>query len=115
MLDPEPAYALRGSGECRYCQLRIRTDDGVWYGEFLVLTAGRSWAKVMKLFEVQLSTADVEQTQAAEFDGFKIEHAGDFLKWRVIRVQDSKSLREQLLTRAEAELWLREHLKAIEI
>jgi hypothetical protein len=95
-----------------YSKIRVRTDDGSWYMELLVLSVGRTWAKCVPLLQVKLTTEDVDMSQAEDSDKYKVLFRGPHLKWAVTRKQDGEVLRDQLETKHAAESWLREYIKA---
>lgn len=62
----DPAYwANYGHKMKPWDQITVRTDDGTLWAELLVLACGRAWAKVKVLRHVNLTNADVEQSQIA--------------------------------------------------
>lgn len=101
-----------------YFKINIACDDGTFYAEGLVLQVDRTWAIVHILEWHDLTTKDVAQSQAAaaemgdSADGFEIKHRGEHRKWTVIRKSDREAVKEGLATKAEALIWLAEHLKA---
>lgn len=90
-------------------KIEVRTEDGTWYAELLVMATDRSWARVHKLAYHSLTTADVSQSQASEeeiglaLEGLKVVHRGRDYKWSVVRREDNAVLREKLTTKHDAE------------
>lgn len=95
-----------------YDRITVRTDDGVWYAELLVLTAGRTWVKTKKVLELQLTSQDVDMTEAEKADGFEIKHRGPHLKFCVVRKVDNEVIKEQMETKSEAQSWLADYAKS---
>jgi hypothetical protein len=95
-----------------YDEITVRTDDGVWFAKLLVCSCGRTWAKTVPFLSLQLTSADVDMTKAEEYDGFEVKHRGPACKWSVIRKADNKVLVETLGSKAEANTWLAQHVKA---
>lgn len=99
-----------------YSFIHIRCDDGTFYAKGIVLQVDRTWAVVHLLEWHNLTTKDVAQTQAAaaelgtDIDAFDIVHKGQHKKWCVIRRADQMYVAEGKLTRAEATVWLAEHV-----
>lgn len=95
-----------------YSKIRVRTDDGSWYAELLVLSVGRVWAKTFPLIYEKLTTSDVEITESDRSDKYKVMFRGPHLKWCVIHKEDGSALREQMDTKREAINWLSEYSRA---
>lgn len=107
-----PEFLANVASQMRpYDKILVRVDDGVWYAELLVLTAGRTWVKTKALLDLHLTSQDVDMTEADRADGFDIKHRGPHLKFCVIRKLDGSPIREQLETKDEARAWLADHLK----
>lgn len=108
-----PSFLANVASHMRpYDKIMVRTDDGVWYAELLVLTAGRTWVKTKKLVEVRLTTQDVEITESDKFDSYEIKHRGPHLKFCIIRKSDNEPVREQLETKEAASTWLHDFVRA---
>jgi hypothetical protein len=106
----KPEFFSNISSKMRpYDHMRVRTDAGEWYGEFLVLSCGRVWAKLAPIFTMDLTSKDIELTQAGVADGmeqYEVAFRGPHLKFCIIRKSDRESIKEQLQTKAEAQAWL---------
>ncbi len=89
--------------------VEVRTDDGTFWGEYLVLASDRTWAKLHPLREVVLPSADAEDISK----DYKIEHKGPHLKYCVIRKSDSSIVHEGEQERLGAEQWLSGYLRTI--
>lgn len=109
----DPSFWSLVSSKMRpYDRVELRSDDGMFFAEYLVLACDRSWAKVYELSFHKLTSADISETQAAITD-YEIKYRGPQLKHSVIRKSDNTVLKEEMQTRDEAASWLKEHLKAI--
>jgi len=96
-----------------YDQIIVRTDDGSWYAELLVLMSGPSWAKVhLKYSANLLDKEDSGLTQDQE-DKFIVAWRGPHLKWCVTRKDDKMNIKEVCNSKVEAYSWLREYLRAV--
>lgn len=89
-----------------YDEITVRVDDGTWYVKLLVLSVGRAWVKTEVLHAINLSSKDVEETQAAEYD---VIYRGPTLKFSVIRKADRGVIKDRFPTKAEAVAWAAEN------
>ena len=100
----QPEFLANVSSRLRpYDRIRIRVDTGEWYSELLVLSCGRVWAKLIPIFTLDLTTQDVETSQADAADRYLIQYRGPHLKFCVIRRTDKAPIKEQLENKAEAQ------------
>lgn len=98
-----PAFWAHVAAQMRpYDKIEVREEEGKWYGELLVMRAGTGFAKVQKLFFVEL--APVEE-KPLEIDGYEIKF-NPHKKFRVIRMADKVVVSEGHPTRAVAMQWL---------
>ncbi len=94
-------------------KVRAYEETGAWYGEFLIVDAGRTFAK--------LATLSVRKLGAIERDeiprGFSIRWRGPHIKYQVVRMSDNEIIRgangDGFRTKPEAEAWLADHLGAL--
>ncbi len=108
-----PEFLANVASQMRpYDKIMVRVDDGVWYAELLVLTAGRTWVKTKKLIDVHLTSQDVDMTESDRADGFEIKHRGPHNKFSIIRKIDNEVIREQFETKDEARTWLADYVKS---
>jgi hypothetical protein len=89
--------------------IELRTDDGIYWAEFLVVACDRTWAKVHKLREVKLQTQEDKPADPR----FKEEWKGPHRKWCVIRQSDKSIIHDGEADRAAARRWLDEYLRTI--
>lgn len=102
--------------------------DGSKYLEVMVMEAGNNYAKVKTVnfidFEKQSITFEgntpirgeaVEEGQPEdeENDDYEVKHRGG-AKWSVLRKADKQVMVEGLASKADANTWLTEHLKAMD-
>lgn len=106
-----PSYWAHHSGKLSpWDKVEVRAKDGSWYQELLVMDASRVWARVIPLSKpVHLTTADVSQTQAVDFE---VMHRGP-RKWSVIRKKDRAVMFEDGALKDDAEQFLRENSDAL--
>jgi hypothetical protein len=89
--------------------IEIRTDDGTYWAEYLVIAAERTWAKVHKLRDVRLQP--LEQTEVDP--EFKVEWKGRHLKFCVIRLSDKSIVHEGEQEKSGASRWLEDYVRTI--
>lgn len=91
----------------------VRSDEGTFFAEYLVLSCGRNWAQVKEKSYMNLTSSDVSLTQAAAQDGYKVEWKGPHVKFAVIRNSDSAKIKDSFQTKEEAQTWLSDFEKQI--
>ncbi len=97
-----------------YDKIEVRVDDGVFYAEYLVLSSGRTWAKVKELGHYPLTSTDVSMTQAAGVEGeYETKWRGPQLKFCVMRKADGAPIKEGMKDKEEASKFLREYVRTI--
>lgn len=107
----EPSYWAHVASKMRPWDVVIaRADDGAWFAVLLVLACDRQWAKVHILSEHNLTTADLSQSQN---DAYQVKWQGPHAKFAVIRNSDKTVLKNGFQLRDDADLWVREHNKAM--
>lgn len=92
-----------------YTEITAHTDDGTWWARLLVLSAGRTWAKVKMLEFVPLTTSDVDQSEFF-LEGHTIKYRGDHNKFAVVRIKDGAIVQEKFDSFTTAQAWLKEYL-----
>lgn len=101
-----------------YDQIEVRCDDGRFFGQLLVMSAERTWAKVRVLAWHDF-TRDVTQAQPKKDDpdappvNYKVEWKGPHKKWCVIRLSDSTMVHEEAASKEDAQRWLDGHLRVV--
>lgn len=93
-------------------KIEVLAEDGAFYGEAMVLSAGANYARVAALFCVDLGAAAGDAEAAAQAEVLEVDFAGPLAKHRVVRKSDRAVLRDGFQTRAEALAYAREHVKA---
>ena len=98
--------------------LEVISDDMAFYAEYKVLSCDRTWAKVHELSWHDLTTPEVSLTeiQSAEQKAkHSVEWRGPHLLFCVERKDGDKveRLKEKCKDRAEATLYLENHLKTV--
>ena len=80
-----------------YDKIQVRTDDGLWYAELLVLWVDRTAAKVRLLHKIDLTTADVAISEYL----YRTEYKGPHKKWCVIN-KTGQIVKDRLESQEEA-------------
>lgn len=112
-------WAIHASRFKPFDEIRARAEDGTWLARYVVLEAGRTWARLQQLELHHLGTQDVSLTKAADQarddarKGFEIKHRGP-RGWSVVRSADSQMMHEGAASKPAAQAWLDEYLKRIE-
>lgn len=108
-----PDFWANVAPQCKpWDRIEVRSDDGTFYGEYLILSVGRAWVKVFELNYIKLTSSDVSVTQADKQDGFEIKWRGPKLQWSVIREKDREPIKDHMGSEEEAATWLKDYLKA---
>lgn len=94
-----------------YDRIEVRTDDGSYWAELLVLGCDRAWAKVHVLREASLTTTDVAMSQAEST--YRVNWKGPHRKFCVIRKADGIIVHEGEQLKESAQTWARDHEKAM--
>ena len=92
--------------------IEVRSEDGIIYAEYLVLSCDRTWARVRNLSYHNLTDSEISQTQAAQINGdYEVKFRG-VKKFSVVRKSDRSLLQEGLHTEADAKKWLDVYLNS---
>lgn len=109
-----PDFWANVAPQCKpWDRIEVRSDDGTFYGEYLILSVGRAWVKVYEMNYTKLTSSDVSVTQADKQDGFEIKWLGPKQKWTVIREKDREPIKKEMSSEDEAATWLKDYLKAV--
>ena len=109
-------WALYATKMRPFDEIRARAEDGTWMARFVVLEAGRTWARVHQLELHNLGTQDVSLTKAVAQNleearkAFNVVHRGP-RAWSVVRIADKHVMHEGEQTKDAANAWLDGHLK----
>ena len=109
-------WALYATKMKPFDEIRARAEDGTWMARFVVLEAGRTWARLHQLEQHNLGTQDVSLTKAAAQrtedakKDFEIKHRGP-KGWSVVRLSDKQVMHEGAQSKQAASTWLDGHLK----
>lgn len=97
-----------------YDRIEVQCDDGTFFGEYLVLSTGRAWAKVHCLQFHKLTNSDVSETQAALNDqDYEVAWKGPHKKFCVVRVSDKEILKDEIPNKDDAYKWMNQHAKTV--
>ena len=109
----EPAYWAHLAMKLRpRARIEAWADDGTWLAEYVVLEAGRTWARVRMLQVYHLGTEDVAMTHAEAMSPYEITFRGPHAQWSVIRKSDREVLHDAEATQEGAVEWLKQRMKA---
>lgn len=97
-----------------YDRIEVRSDDGVFFAEYLVLACERTFAKVKELSFVSLTTKDVAMTQAEkDLELYEYKYRGPHRKHSILRKSDGAVMVEEKDTKEQAVAWLHNFQKAL--
>ena len=106
-----PAFWVHVARKLRpYAQIEVRSEDGAWWAQLLVTDVGRLWAKVQPICFVELAQSDPDEPIDPLYE---VGWGGPHHKWRVVRKSDNKVIKAEFGDKAQAELWLKEHIRAL--
>jgi len=91
-------------------RIEVFAEDGTYFAELIVLSAGRLWAKVALLRHVQLQGFG-EREDSGELAGYKVEYAGVTHKYRVL--DGTNVLKHGFDTEDQAREWLKQHINTV--
>lgn len=91
-----------------YDKIMVRTDDGAWYAELLVLSVGKTWVRAVLLFKKALEVS----RDSIEVEGYEVLYKGPQKKFCVIRKVDNSMIHEGEDSRETAFTWLAEFMRA---
>lgn len=93
-------------------RIEVMAEDNSFFAEFIVLDAGRTWAKVDLLRHKVLGDGQAEIGRSGP-DGCYVDFRVGPKKWRVMRVSDKTELRSGFETKGDAEAWAKSHAQAM--
>ena len=97
--------------------IEVLFENGTHYVELVVVDCGDLWAKVAVKTDLNLATekksADEVREEAVGNAPYSVAYKGPTVKWAVIRNSDNEYVEKGMATKAEAESWLTNYLKAL--
>ncbi len=112
----EPKYWAHVSMNFRPgCHIEVYPPEGHYYAELLVQDSDHLWAKVAVLRKVDLQAVEVG-SQDLDLSGFEVAFGGVNDNWVVRRLMGKgkkDTLKTGLGTKAEADDWLRKHVRTV--
>lgn len=109
----DPSYWSHVASHLRpWSEVKVVADDGAWWAHYIVLEAGRTWARVHMLLKASLTSSDVSASQAAVMAPYDVVFRGEHSRWSVVRKSDREVIHEGEGTQGGAIDWLNERLKA---
>lgn len=92
-----------------YDRIEVRTDDGAFFAEYLILSCDRTYATLHQLSLHQLGTkANPNKSSLYEY-----KWGGPYGKHGIVRTSDSEMMINKLETKKEALDWLTQHEETI--
>jgi len=92
-------------------RIEVRAEEGNYFAELYVLDAGANYAKVAVLRECELEV--VEPGNDGLPAGFSVLWSGPHTKWRVLRDEDKKVLKDGFQQKTDAFTWLMAYSKSV--
>lgn len=89
--------------------VEIRDDGMTFWGEYLILAADKTWAKLHKLRESKL--VPVEERSISP--DYSVQYKGPHKKYCVVRKSDSSIVHEGAPDRASANVWLEGYARTV--
>ncbi len=106
----KPEFWANTAGKLsQFDHIEVRCEDGRWVADFLVLSAGRNWARLHLKAEYKLETSEAALTVTPKH---QVKNRGPHLKWCVIRLADNQPVMEKMDSESAAVNWMREHERA---
>lgn len=92
-----------------YDHIEVRSEDGTWMANLIVVNAERNWAHVKLVSYIELT----DESNAVEAASKKniVQFKGPHHKWSVIRVADGDKIKTGCASRDEATVWMNEYEK----
>ncbi len=90
----------------------VDREDGTHVAELRVMNAGDNWAKVEVIYEHDPSTYESDLFEGIPPTDYEVKWRGG-AKWSVIRKADNAVLMENIVSKLDAEIWLRDHTMAM--
>ena len=111
----KPEFMANIASQLRpYDRIRVRIDTGEWYAELLVVDCARTWVHTHKLFYVKFTKEEGDgKSSASPTDEYVVQFRGPHLKFSVLRKSDKSVLQEGMSSKAEANAWLENYLRAL--
>lgn len=89
--------------------IEIFSDDSSYFAELLVVDCGQRWAKVAVLQYKELAP----HTPEALHPEYDIRWGGNTARFKVVRLSDKETLKDNFAAKLDAEIWLKDYHKAL--
>lgn len=93
-------------------RLEVIPEDGTFFAELIVTSVSRNSASVRVLRKIDLAGSKEVKTPASDFD---VRHCGIKAKFRITRKSDKAIIKEGFDTYEQANNYLTEYLKTVEL
>jgi len=94
-----------------YDHIEVRSEDGSWIAELIVVEVDRTWAKVLLTRKYDLLPMDAMPNAEPLH---KVEWKGPQHRFCVIRLSDGERVHAECKTKDEAIAWMRDHERVIQ-
>lgn len=93
-------------------KVEVETEDGAYEAVLRVLDSGPNYARMAILSETQLEVVEPSSALPSTA-GYTVGWSGRHTKWRVVRENDKRVMRDGFVTKSDANAWLAGHAKAL--
>lgn len=105
----DPSFLSHVASRLRpFDRIEVIAEDGSYFAELLVRSAGRQHARL-----VELNKVDMEPLQAEVDPRFSVVYAGPHRKNAVVRLRDKTTLKDGFDTAEDANAWLLANVKTL--
>lgn len=94
-----------------YDHIEVRSEDGSWIAELIVIETGRNWAKVLLTRKYDLVPMDAMPEGVSLH---KVEWKGPQHRFCVIRLADGERVQSEFKTKEDASAWMRDHERVVQ-
>lgn len=90
--------------------IEVIAEDGTYFAELFVISAGGNWAKVAVLRQINL---EYSGEAVPPVEGYYVKWSSPHTKYRAHRTSDKEVLKDGFATAAQAHKWLGEYVKTL--
>lgn len=106
-----PAYWAHMAQQMNpYDHIEVRSEDGTWIAELIVIEVGLTWAKT--ILRGQYSTVPKGEA-IQDTDKHEVRWRGAQHRFAVVRKSDDSVIRQNFQTKDEAAAWMKEHERTV--
>lgn len=111
VLDDPAAFSLIADKLRPFDTIEAVCEDGSWWGRYLVTGVDRTWAKLRELEWFDLR-GDLERMPSTEDQNYDITY-NTIGRFQVVRKKDRAIIKDNFITKLDAQVWLQGHLKSL--